>query len=386
MAKLPFEVMDLRTNQTTDLLLAIEEANQVQEEIKFTILDDATFFAPLKMFNISENTHTGNFFDALIQRKATGGGYHPFIICFVDCALHSDKWCNLLSSRRAKEGGGVGIVTTHLVEEKIIPKGKMAAYFIYQLAAHVLAIIVSGKEHHREIRQCIYDFHEQKDGIRDGIRYGKLCKECQQWFIEHHLSSSQLASILNLLSRSSELLDAPEKPAESIGSNAPSALDNKEFSDNPTRTFGNDVFIVHGHDEVAKQSIARFVERLNLKAVILDEQASRGQTIIDKFKENADKVGFAIVLLTPDDVGASKNKKDKLKPRARQNVILELGYFLSGLGRERVCVLSKKAVELPSDMHGVVYVSLDSDDWKLELAKEMKQAGLPIDLNKLATV
>ena len=164
----------------------------------------------------------------------------------------------------------------------------------------------------------------------------------------------------------------------------PHALDNKGLPDNPTRTFGNDVFIVHGHDEAAKQSIARFVERLELNATILDEQPSRGQTIIDKFEENADKVGFAIVLLTPDDVGAPKDQTGDLKPRARQNVILELGYFLCGLGRERVCVLYKEGVERPSDIQGIVYIPLNNpNEWQLKLAKEMKQSGLPIDLNKL---
>ena len=89
----------------------------------------------------------------------------------------------------------------------------------------------------------------------------------------------------------------------------PHTLNNKGFSDNPTRTFGDYVFIVHGHDEAAKLVIARFVERLDLKAIILDEQASKGQTIIDKFEEHADKAGFAIVLLMLDDLGARKNKK-----------------------------------------------------------------------------
>ncbi|MCE2432496.1 MAG: nucleotide-binding protein [Candidatus Latescibacteria bacterium] len=161
-------------------------------------------------------------------------------------------------------------------------------------------------------------------------------------------------------------------------------MNNKGFSDNPTRTFGDYVFIVHGHDEAAKHAIARFVEKFNLKATILDEPASKGQTIIDKFEEHADRAGFAIVLLTPDDVGAPKDKQGKLKDRARQNVILELGYFLCGLGRERVCVLYKKGVELPSDIQGIVYVPMNNpNEWQLKLATEMKQAGLPIDLNKL---
>ena len=161
-------------------------------------------------------------------------------------------------------------------------------------------------------------------------------------------------------------------------------FDNKEVSDNPPCTSGNDVFIVHGHDEAAKHAIARFVERLGLKAIILDEQANKGQTIIEKFEEHAGEVGFAIVLLTPDDVGAPKDKEDNLKPRARQNVILELGYFLRALRREHVCVLYKEEVELPSDIHGILYVPMDSfDGWKQKLAKEMKQAGLPINPEKL---
>ena len=174
-----------------------------------------------------------------------------------------------------------------------------------------------------------------------------------------------------------ELFDEASDPASPT-------LDNKGFSDNSTRTFGDHVFIVHGHDEVAKHAIARFVEKFNLKATILDEQVSKGQTIIDKFAEHADKAGFAIVLLTPDDVGAPKDKQDKLKDRARQNVILELGYFLCGLGRERVCVLYKEGVELPSDIQGIVYVPMNKPDgWQLKLAREMKQAGLPINLNNL---
>ena len=151
-----------------------------------------------------------------------------------------------------------------------------------------------------------------------------------------------------------------------------------------SRIFGNDVFIVHGHNEAAKYKVANFVKDLDLTATILDEQPSRGQTIIDKFEEHANEAGFAIVLLTSDDVGGPKDKKDELNPRARQNVILELGYFLHGLGRERVCVLYEDGVELPSDIHGIVYVSLDNGDgWKLKLAKEMKNIGLPINPDNL---
>ena len=144
------------------------------------------------------------------------------------------------------------------------------------------------------------------------------------------------------------------------------------------------VFIVHGHDEATKSAVARFVERLDLEAVVLAEQPSEGLTIIEKFEKYATSADFAIVLMTPDDVGASVQKKNDLKLRARQNVIFELGYFFHALGRKGVCALYKEGVELPSDIYGVVYVLIDEfDAWQLTLAREMKQAGLSFDANKL---
>ena len=144
------------------------------------------------------------------------------------------------------------------------------------------------------------------------------------------------------------------------------------------------VFIVHGHDEAAKSAVARFVERLGLDAVILDEQPSEGLTIIEKFEKHAASADFALVLITPDDVGAAIQQKNDLQLRARQNVIFELGYFFHALGRKGVCALYKEGVELPSDIYGVVYVLMDElDAWQLRLAREMERAGLSFDLNKL---
>ena len=144
------------------------------------------------------------------------------------------------------------------------------------------------------------------------------------------------------------------------------------------------VFIVHGHDEGAKEAVARFVERLDLDAVVLDERSGGLQAIIDKFEEQAEDIVFAIILLTPDDVGAAKAEKNELQPRARQNVILELGYFIGKLNRNQICLLYKGGVELPSDIRGMSYVFMDDyDGWQLKLGREMKSAKLPIDANKL---
>jgi len=144
----------------------------------------------------------------------------------------------------------------------------------------------------------------------------------------------------------------------------------------------NSVFIVHGHDKTLLEQTARFLEKLDIEPIILFEKPGKGQTIIEKLEEHCD-VSFSLVLLTPDDVGKAASEKD-LHPRARQNVVLELGYFLGYLGRHNVAVLYDESVELPSDYRGVDYIKIDpSGAWKLKLAKELKEAGLDIDMNKV---
>ena len=155
-------------------------------------------------------------------------------------------------------------------------------------------------------------------------------------------------------------------------------------SDKPSKTMDKSkVFIVHGHDGEAKQAVARFVEKSGFEAIILHEQASSGKTIIEKIEANSN-VGFAIVLYTPCDLGASKEKPDQQKPRARQNVIFEHGYLIGKIGRKNVCALVKGDIEKPNDISGVVYIKIDEGDgWKYTVAKEMKTCGYDIDLNKI---
>lgn len=147
------------------------------------------------------------------------------------------------------------------------------------------------------------------------------------------------------------------------------------------QTAADKVFIVHGHDEGACEATARFIEKLNLSPIILHEQVNGGRTIFEKLEHHSD-VNFAVVLLTPDDVGGSATEKGSLNPRARQNVILELGYFVGKLGRAHVCALHKGPIELPSDIVGVVYVDMDkAGAWRLLLARELRGAGFDVDLN-----
>ena len=140
------------------------------------------------------------------------------------------------------------------------------------------------------------------------------------------------------------------------------------------------LFIVHGRDAGAKDEVARFLERLELEPIVLAEMPSEGKTIIEKFEAYAE-VGYAVVLLTADDSGALKGQVPQ--PRARQNVIFELGFFIGKLGRERVCALTRGEPEVPSDYAGVAYIPLDSSGaWQMSLIRELKAAGLEVDANK----
>jgi predicted nucleotide-binding protein len=139
------------------------------------------------------------------------------------------------------------------------------------------------------------------------------------------------------------------------------------------------VFIVHGHLEGPREAVARFLHTIGFEPIILHEQANQGRTVIEKVVDHGD-VGFAVVLLTPDDEGRVAG--GEVKPRARQNVILELGYFIGYLGRDKVCALKRGDVEIPSDFHGVVYETFDdAGAWKQALARELQAAGHEIDWN-----
>jgi predicted nucleotide-binding protein len=145
---------------------------------------------------------------------------------------------------------------------------------------------------------------------------------------------------------------------------------------------GTKVFVVHGHDGEIKLEVAELLQRITGKRpVILHEQADSGRTIIEKFEDHASEAGFAVVLLTADDVGKAKGAAT-LNTRARQNVVLELGFFFGKLGRSRVVALYEEGVELPSDIKGVLYKSL-AGNWHTELARELRAAGIEIDLSKL---
>lgn len=140
------------------------------------------------------------------------------------------------------------------------------------------------------------------------------------------------------------------------------------------------VFIVHGRDDGLKNEVALWLHRIGMDEVILHEQPNQGRTIIAKFRDLAADAAFAVVLATPDDVGGLAGA-ESMQPRARQNVVLELGFFIGALGPARVAALvAGDDIETPSDYDGVLYTRYDkAGGWKLALLKEFLAAGIPFD-------
>lgn len=146
------------------------------------------------------------------------------------------------------------------------------------------------------------------------------------------------------------------------------------------------VFVVYGHDDIARTQLEALLRRWDLDPIILDQQASGGQTIIEKLEEYGSDIGYAIVLATPDDEGKAKTEEN-YKSRVRQNVVLELGMFLSKLGRERVAILLKESVdfEKPSDIQGLIYIPFQNkvDEVSISLIRELSRQGYTIDSNRI---
>lgn len=161
-------------------------------------------------------------------------------------------------------------------------------------------------------------------------------------------------------------------------------VDRGVVTDQSVRT----VFLVHGHDENRRLQVSTLLEQTGPYPVtVLHEQPNGGKTLIEKLETHAWPSGYAVVLLTGDDVGveaSASTATTALRSRARQNVVFELGFFVAALGRDRVCALHEEGVELPSDYQGVAYVRLDaSRTWQVQLLRELRHAGLDYDMNKL---
>lgn len=150
----------------------------------------------------------------------------------------------------------------------------------------------------------------------------------------------------------------------------------------------NRVFVVYGHDTIARTQLEAMLRRWDLEPLILDQLPSAGNTVIEKLEEYTKQVEFGIVLATPDDMGYAKEDGDaKIGYRVRQNVVLEMGMLLASIGRSKVAILlkSQNNFEKPSDIEGLIYIPFKDnvEEGKVSLAKEMEKHNYKIDIAKL---
>lgn len=221
-------------------------------------------------------------------------------------------------------------------------------------------------------------FGDSSDNYKDFLRIGFHPMWAPSTEVDRQdLWTSGQNESVNLLTTMLEELELSEVPEVTEGLGAKDEKSNR-------------IFVVHGHDDEMRLAVARSLEKLKLDPVILHEQPDRGRTIIEKFTDYSD-VGFAVVLLSPDDMGyRNAQSPSEARPRARQNVILELGYFLGKLGRENVLVLYRQAddrqaddLEFPSDYSGVLYTPFEEGKWQFGLVRELKACGYAVTADAL---
>lgn len=148
---------------------------------------------------------------------------------------------------------------------------------------------------------------------------------------------------------------------------------------------GTTIFVVHGRDAPAREQLELILHRLELKPYILQVSGGGGDTLIEVLEKMIGKAAqssFGIVLATPDDLGYLKTETAAdAKPRARQNVIMEMGMLMASLTRRRCAILTKGYVELPSNMGGVITIPFNDHvkETVPKLVQRLQEAGFNLN-------
>ena len=179
----------------------------------------------------------------------------------------------------------------------------------------------------------------------------------------------------------SHLDDVSLNKLQNSGKTAPKTI-SKEQNTSKAVPESSAVFIVYGHDDTMLNAVVRYLTKLEIKYILLEDIPNKGNTIIEKIEKNSN-VNYAIILFSPDDhlvLVDEVNKQREEIYRVRQNILIELGIFIGKLGRDRTCTIFKKPevdkkFDMPSDYQGVAWIAYD-DNWKDKLIDELKAAQI----------
>ena len=240
---------------------------------------------------------------------------------------------------------------------------------------------------HREWKNRAHAGFRRAGFVLDGDGY-------EDWFVAQQPSPPRGEPTIATITRLIEQQAAVPTQAES-----PPVADAQSPDGSPRRAYSagdaigaatsevaierKEIFLVHGHDDSLRYEVENFIVRTTGKTpIVLMLEPSVGLTVIEKFERHADRSGYAVILMSDDDLGNARgpatHEPPVLNSRPRQNVVFEFGYFVGALGRGRVAALIRAGVESPSDIAGLVYISLDNEDWKTTLRRELRAATMPI--------
>ncbi len=182
--------------------------------------------------------------------------------------------------------------------------------------------------------------------------------------------------------------DSPPKETEQTSTSAPPATAPRSTASNID---SKRVFVVYGHDETSRDQLELVLHRLDLEPFVLGLTSGRGLTIIEALEDEilhpSKEERFGMVLLTPDDMGYKQaDGPTSATPRARQNVVMEMGMLIAAFGRDRVAILKKGHLEVPSDASGIIYLPFNNHVKEVapKLCQRLQDAGFQLSPDSIA--
>ena len=215
----------------------------------------------------------------------------------------------------------------------------------------------------------------------------------------HHKFTAATGAVMNWWDTKKKTISfqGPDGPKQALEAAVDAACEGNELAVKvPARARaaepdpnGTRIFVVHGHDDASREQLERILLLLGLEPFVLQNTAGGGMTIIEALERQIGKepeAKFGIVLMTPDDMGyAGRDGAEKVQPRARQNVVMEMGMLLASLTRDKVVILVKGHLEQPSDAQGIIYLHFNSHVKEVvpRLTERLRAAGFDIDADRI---
>ena len=344
-----------------------KESHTTQEPFRFTTVSGPLFDAWMSEINIFN------------ERYLTNHPLHDSIHTTYFHRKNRSSYNDMMGHLRALAADEEFLGITNISEKEItIMRNESISQMLANDIERCKVFLENGEDEKTGIDLYI-DITSRYDSIIPDFGSGLYQYYADQHFYDPDISGDTLTFNLKKLLNKMIAYQAMNCPKNTTADSLISTKNKRAIPKN-----NNKVFIVHGHDDLAKETVARSLEKMGFEAIILHEQPDEGKTVIEKIEANSD-VAYAVVLYTECDLGRDKTlPESENQNRARQNVVFEHGYLTAKLGRDHVCPLVKGKVETPGDISGVVYTPMDDNKaWEMKLYKNMKAVGINVDLNKL---